>query len=219
MAKPKSPYVQNLDAIQVAVNSFLKPLNFRKKGRTHNRRTKGELTHVISFQMGQYPLGDSYVIPGLRESFYGKFAVNLGVLLPFVYQVERQQQPSDFVQEYDCTIRQRLGTLAFGKDEWFEVADETAALTTTVVDLLDRFGLAFLEQFQTYGDVLSYYNLHGGLPFQTDGRASLEAALIAHHIGDESLSKALLAKAHATGHKGFQQHVAELAKRIGSTFG
>lgn len=90
--------------------------------------------------------------------------------MPCVYQTEWQKPLPDFIQEYDCTIRQRLGALAFGKDEWFEITDDISAL---------------------------------------------EAALIAHPIGDEILSKTLFAKARDTDNKGFQNHVAEIEKRIG----
>jgi hypothetical protein len=211
---PKSQFAQNLDAIQATVQSFLKPLDFRKKARVHNRRTESGLVQVISFQMGQFPIGDNYVIPGFRENLYGKFAINLGILLPCVYQVERQKTVPDFVQEYDCTVRQRLGTLAFGKDEWFEISDDIATLATNIVRLLDKYGLEFLEQFKSYENVLSYFQANGKLPFQSSNRASLEAALIAHHIGNETLSKTLFAKARDTDNKGFQNHVTEIEKRV-----
>jgi hypothetical protein len=214
MQKPKSNIVKSLDAIQAAVHSFLKPLGFRKKGRTHNRCTDGGLIHVVNFQMGQYPIGD-YVIPGLRESYYGRFAVNLGVLLPCVYEAEWQRPMADFVQESSCTIRRRLGSLAFGEDRWFDVTNDTPALATTIVGLLDQFGLDFLDQFQLYCDVLSYYNAHGDLPFQNHHRASLEAALIAHHIGDTTLARSLFTKALSSSHKGFQAYAADIVKRVG----
>src|SRR5688572_2664900 len=110
---PKSDLAKDLDKLQAQITAFLKPLRFRKKGRTHNRRTEGGLVQVVNFQMGAYPIGEN-VIPGLRESFYGKFAVNLGVLIPCIYETEWQKPVPDFTQEYDCTIRDRLGTLAFG---------------------------------------------------------------------------------------------------------
>jgi hypothetical protein len=213
-ASSKSQFAKNLDAIQAAVNSFLKPLEFRKKGRTYNRRTNDGLAHVINFQMGQFPIGDNYVIPGFRENLHGKFAINLGVLLPCVYEVERQRSASEFIQEYECTIRERLGTLGLDKGDWFEITDDVSTLATTIVSLLDRFGLVFLEQFRTYQDVLSYYNLHGILPFRSSHRAALDAALIAHHLGDDTLSKKLFGIASTTDNKGFKQHIAEIEKRI-----
>jgi hypothetical protein len=217
MAKQESQFALNLDAIQGTVHTFLKPLGFRKKGRTHNRRSDGGLTQVISFQMGQFPIGDNYVIPGFRESFYGKFAINLGILLPCVYSLERQQAPPDFVKEYHCTIRERLGCLAFGKDDWFELKDESTTIAKTVVELLDKHGLDFLDQFKTYQDVLSYYGRHGSLPFQNSNRASLEVAIIANHLGDLTLSTELFAKAGSIDHSGFKKHVLEMKKRLGQS--
>src|SRR5207249_2541374 len=116
---------------------------------------EGGLIHVVNFQMGEYPIGQRYVIPGIRESFYGKFAVNLGVLLPCVRETEWQKPAPEFVQEHYCTIRSRLGSLAFGTDQWFELTSDTSTLTKTLVQMLDRFGLPFFEQFPNYAAVLA----------------------------------------------------------------
>jgi hypothetical protein len=75
-----TPYVKALDDIQKALTAFLKPLGFKKKGRSYNRHVSDGLVQVVNLQMGQFPIGD-YVIPGLRESHYGRFTVNLGVAL------------------------------------------------------------------------------------------------------------------------------------------
>jgi hypothetical protein len=212
---PKSEFAKHLDAVQASVAAFLKPLGFRKKGRTHNRTTAGELVHVVNFQMGEYPVGEHYIIPGLRESFYGKFAVNLGVLLPCVREVEWQKPAPEFVQEHYCTIRSRLGSLAFGADHWFDLTSDTFTLATSLVELFDKFGLPFFEQFPDYPAVLAYFDSHGDLPFQNSGRAALEVAIVARHLGDMQRAQRLLAKAHSTDHKGFREHVSTLASRLG----
>jgi len=82
-----SPYVKALDDIQKALTGFLKPVGFKKKGRTYNRHVGDGLVQVVNLQMGQFPIGD-YVIPGLRESHYGRFTVNLGVALQAVRAIE-----------------------------------------------------------------------------------------------------------------------------------
>src|ERR1017187_1193659 len=212
----KSQFVEGLDAIQAKVDSLLKPLGFQKKGRTHNRPTKGGLTHFVNFQKEKFA-GQRPAFRFFKKKSYGKFAVNLGILLPCVYQVEWQRSPEEFVEEQQCEIRQRLSLVAFKQDKWFEITDDPSDLANTIVDLLQRFGLVFLNQIQTYEDVLSYYTEHGNLPLQTLGRANLEAALIAHHLGNGALAQSLFQKAHATQHEGFQKYVAELAKRVGYT--
>lgn len=212
---PKSDFATYLDSIQASVATHLKPLGFRKKGRTHNRATTGGLIHVINFQMGEYPIGEGYVIPGLRENLYGKFAVNLGVLLPCVHKIESQKSAPDFVQEHHCTIRSRLSSLAFGRDRWFDLTEDTSSLASTLVQLFDRFGLPFFEQFSDYSAVLAYLEVHGELPFQNKSRATLEAAIIAHHLGDIQKAKHYLVRAHATDHRGFREYVSKLASRLG----
>lgn len=212
---PKSEFVKHLDIVQAHVAAFLKPLGFRRKGRTFNRTTAGGLTQAINFQMDKYPIGAHYLIPFFHSNLYGKFAVNLGVLLPCVYETECQKPAPDFMQEYHCTIRDRLSELAFGKDRWFEVTADTSTLATKLVQLLDKFGLPFLEQFPDYPAVLAYHQAHGVLPFQNPGRAALEAGIVAHHLGDAPAAQHLFARAHSTDHKGFRQHVSELANRLG----
>ena len=212
---PKSAFAEHLDTVQAQITAFLRKLGFRKKARTHNRLTTEGLIHVVNFQMGGYPIGEHYVIPGIRESFYGKFAVNLGVLLPCVYETEWQKPVPSFAQEYYCTIRERLGCLAYGRDHWFELTSDSSTLATTLVQMLDKLGLPFLEQFLNYEAVLRYYETHGDLPSQNAGRATLEAGIVAHQLGDVAKSQQLLAKAHSTDHKGFRRHVSILASRLG----
>ena len=209
----------SLDAVQRGAQALLKPIGFRKNGRTHNRLTEGGLTQVINFQMGEYPVGNNYVVPGLRESRYGEFAVNLGVMLPCVYNAEFCDDPPTTIQDYHCTIRERLSQLAFGKDIWLKLTPEPEALSSTIFDMLDRFGLPFLDQFQSYEGVLAFYDDHGELPFQNAGRASLEAALVAKELGDDTLAGSLFDRAYSYNHKGFKNHVAEIASKHGHKTG
>src|ERR1700709_1123710 len=109
--KSKSEFVSALDNVQRAVTGRLRPLGFKKGGRTYNRILDSGLVQVVNFQMGEYPIGD-YVIPGLRESYYGKFAINLGVYLPCVFEIEGEPGPKRIVRDYHCEIRERLGALA-----------------------------------------------------------------------------------------------------------
>jgi len=105
----------------------LRATGFRKSGRTHNRRVGDGLVHVVSLQMGQYVSGQ-----------YGKFAINLGVYLPCVPEIEYGRSASKTIHEYSCEIRDRLGALAFSrKDVWWELdasVGKTAALICRLMD-------------------------------------------------------------------------------------
>src|ERR1700722_3483316 len=107
-------YKTNLNTIQTAIFQYLKPLGFRKKGRTFNRETEKGIVQVINLQSGQHPIGEHYIIPGIRESFYGRFTVNMGVLIEEVHNLNFPSKP--FYNEYHCQIRKRLPELSQGQD-------------------------------------------------------------------------------------------------------
>jgi uncharacterized protein DUF4304 len=198
----KSEFVAKLDAIQKEANSKLRLLGFRKIGRNHSRTTGEGLIHVVNFQMNHFPIG-----------VYGRFAVNLGVLLPCVHRLGKFPLPRSVTDAY-CTICDWLPSRTEAESS-FSLAQDSPTSPSSIVELLERRGLPFLAQFETYRDVLSYFQAHGNLPFQNPGRASLEAALVAREIGDIELSNRLFDAAHQWDHKGFREHVAEVANQFG----
>ena len=213
----KSKFAAALDEVQKPLTLLLKNLGFRRRGRTYNRAVGDTLVHVVNLQMGQFPIGD-YVIPGIRESFYGRFTVNLGVLLPAVLKLERSRDPPAFAQEYECEIRGRLGTLAFGEDTWWDLdhrLQETAAL---IIDLIDRVGLQFLDQFESYSSVLSHLEHTGTLPSSNEGRSALAGALICCELGERERAARFfdraIAIAQQMAHKGFLAHVTALRAEV-----
>ena len=111
-----------VDQLQKALTPGLREVGFRRKGRTYNRTTSDGLVQVINIQMGAYdPPGTVHAVPGLRENFYGKFTVNLGVYVPEVARyVDWRAETKKYIQEYDCCIRNRLGMVSpEGRDLWW----------------------------------------------------------------------------------------------------
>jgi hypothetical protein len=85
--------------------------------------------------MGSFdPPGTTYH-PGLRENLYGKFTVNLGVYVPEVAASHGGGAAKDWVREYHCCIRSRLGELGTEQtDVWWSIGQEKRV----VEDLLPR---------------------------------------------------------------------------------
>lgn len=211
----KSPYVLAIETVQKPVTEFLRTAGFTKNGRTYNRIVDDGLIHVINFQMGQYPIGD-YVIPGIRESKYGKFVVNLGVFLPCVSQIERGKIEKRIFQEYDCQIRERLGVMAERQDVWWSLDTSAQETGTLMVGFLEKFGLPFLSRYVNYATVLSQYRVDGYLPFNSKGRSALVAAIICHNIGDMGSATEFFDKAANSAvennHSGFGNYVEKIRK-------
>lgn len=205
----KSNVAATLDEIQKPINDALKARGFKKSGRTLNRVMPSGLVHVVNFQMGQFPIGE-YVIPGIRESFYGKFAVNLGVVLPCVRRIEHNWEPKKIYQEYDCEIRERLGSLADeGRDFWWTIEPNFDGVADDVFRKLHDLGLPFLEKFNSYEDVLREFECSGKFPLLNEGRSALVVAMIRHDQGDEAGAKLAFerAKTYPTRNPGFIKHV------------
>jgi hypothetical protein len=124
----KSAYVRRLDEIVQTITPDLRAAGFRKKGRTFNRVVEDGLVHVVGFQMGVYPVGgvEKYVIPGLRESFYGQYTVNFGVHIREVYELTLNRAAPVFCQDYNCEVRARIGELrAHPADVWWHLSADS----------------------------------------------------------------------------------------------
>ncbi len=100
----------------------LKPKGFTLTGTTFHRVNDTQLVEVINLQAG------------LRR-LTGKSAVNLGIYIPEVHlllgrsSTIEQARANVTPRETECMVRQRLSTLVFGKDIWYDHSDPVADLT------------------------------------------------------------------------------------------
>jgi hypothetical protein len=123
------------------------------------------------------------------------------------------------VQEYYCQIRERLGTLVYKEDVWWDLDHRIAQTTAAILQLMDSSGIPFLDQYEDYASVLDHVERAGSLPSSNPGRSALVAALICVSTGERERAAAFFDKAAAaavrTKHKGFQSHVADLRTSCG----
>lgn len=164
-----------LDIVEKDVFAKLKPLGFKKNGRTFNRRLDDGIIQVINFQSGQYPIGKGYDIPGLRENLYGKFVVNLGVCIESLYKFQSPTEDKKYYKEYDCQIRDRLGTLLTGQDYWWTITNDNKKITQEIIEGLEAKGFEWFSGIDTKEKIISN-NRH--LPYDATPRAFLDIALI-----------------------------------------
>jgi tetratricopeptide (TPR) repeat protein len=214
----KSKYVQTLDEIQAILGPFFRTNGFRKQGRSYNRLRADDIVQVINFQMGHYSIG-GYEIPGIRKNLYGYFTVNLGVLLPCVDQLEFQRKAKSFYLEYDCHIRARLSELIDqDSDIWWDLNQKPEKLARSMLPLLQKVGQPFVDQFNSYQDVIAYYQDHQILPSNSVARSALVTALIYCEIDQKQTAviyfdRALEYAIEGSSHPDFQNHIQEVRDR------
>lgn len=174
-SETKTDFKTQLDIVEKEVFAKLKPLGFKKNGRTFNRQLEDGIIQVINFQSGQHPLGENYVVPGLRENLYGKFVVNLGVCVESLFKFQYPTESKKYYKEYECQIRDRLGTLLTGQDYWWTISDNNKKITDEIIVGLETKGLEWFSGVDTKEKIISNY---GHLPYSSSLRAKLDIALM-----------------------------------------
>jgi hypothetical protein len=82
---------------------------------------------------------------------------------------------------------------------------------------MDSFGLPFLEEFESYDDVLAVLDKSGSLPSSNEGRSSLVGAMVCVHLRQLERASSYFdrAAAYASANKGFAGHVADVRRECG----
>ena len=203
----------HLDSIQKEIFLYLKPLGFKKKGRTFNRQTEDGIYQVINIQSGRYEFGDKNVIPGFRENYYGKFTINLGVMVPDIYELESYNKPKDIYQDYDCQIRTRLTHLTTKQDYWWPISNDTEETTNEIIQGLKSNGIQWLDTFESREKIIKNWRNMADI---NSPRAELDVALIVLRT-DSDKGKHLMQEYYdkieiRNGHK---EYVKSLAESLG----
>ncbi|QIH34135.1 DUF4304 domain-containing protein [Sphingobacterium sp. DR205] len=171
----RTDFKTQLDIVEKDIYAKLKPVGFKKNGRTFNRRLDDGIIQVINLQSGQYPIGQGYEIPGLRENLYGKFVVNLGVCIESLYKFQSPTENKKYYKEYDCQIRDRLGTLLTGQDYWWTITDDNNKITQEIIEGIETIAFKWFSGLETKEKIISN---NGHLPYDATPRAKLDIALI-----------------------------------------
>jgi hypothetical protein len=151
---PKSEYSQKLDQILQNLSQDFKNKDYRKRSHTYNRVLDSGIIHVVNFQMGTYPLGPNYVIPGLRPNFYGKFTLNAGIFIPEVFVFEGREPPV-FVSEPWCHIRRSTSLLTpEAETHWWDLRNDLCLIAHEIQSYLMEIIFPYLQRFQSYEDII-----------------------------------------------------------------
>jgi hypothetical protein len=205
-------------SVVALVAPILKASGFRKQRHTFNRATEPGLVHVISFQMGQFPLG--YEIQGLRPNLYGKFTVNLGAFVHEVYEVLQRSTPPAFLPEHVCEFRVRLGMLAGPpSDVWWSLDTDAEKLAGDVAEQLGRLAEPWFGRYASR-DAILRINPATGAPPGWPLRAELALAVMRAHRGERAEAQALLRRyleeeRRNPGHPEHRRWVVDLGRRLG----
>jgi hypothetical protein len=218
----ESAFVQAMETVIAAAAPQLKTRGFRKRRHTFNRTRERGAVAVLNFQMGRSEPPRSYVIPGFRDNLYGQFTVNLGIAFEEMWSVDLSSADKafpPFLNEYDCHVRLRLGTLATAQeDAWWPLKGDVSRTGREVAELIERFGLPWLDRFDTRRAILTAWEQDEPISPEREGRLPLVIALLYRHEGEiEQARRAFIHYYQAPHNPHHVEWLRGLAPRIGFT--
>jgi hypothetical protein len=131
-----SEIAQSVDEIiKLGLADLLKTNGYKKSGRNWHK-----------------PVQDNWLIVNVQASSgntgsEGKFAINLGVYHAEIAALAGQSTIDGKPKEYDSTVRERLGMLAYGRDHWWAInsVSNLKEIAAEVVEKMSSFGIPWLN--------------------------------------------------------------------------
>lgn len=131
-----SEIAQSIDEIiKLGLADFLKTQGYKKSGRNWHKPIQNNWL-IVNVQASSGNIGSK-----------GKFTINLGVYHAEIATLAGQASIDGKPKEYDSTVRERIGILAYGQDRWW-VVDSTSNLeeiAAEVVEKMSSFGIPWLN--------------------------------------------------------------------------
>ena len=168
------------DEIEGRIYPALKPLGFRRYGRTLHRFVSGDLSQVIHFQSGMPTKGMG-----------GLLCVNLGIRIPECVEQTFHPNPEKkkYYPEYDCTLRSRLGTVSGKKESWYDLRRGAEKIAADVLNQLNETVLPVYDVLSSREAILAHRREYPLFDTITPHLILLDECMIYGHLGDTAKAK------------------------------
>lgn len=178
---------KTVDEIKSATYEVLKPLGFRKYGRTIHRFVSNDISQVINFQSG---------MP--QHGMRGFLCVNIGIRIPECAECvfHPEEEKKKYYQEYKCNIRSRLGTVSGKKETWYDLQKGADRISKRITDEILKTVIPAFEVLCDRQAILLHRKDYPS--FDTMSRILLDEAMIYGHLGDTKKAKVLFERYYQT---------------------
>ena len=168
------------DEIERRVYPALKPLGFRKYGRTLHRFVSEDISQVIHFQSGMPTKGMG-----------GLLCVNLGIRIPecVEWTFHPSEEKKKYYPEYDCTLRSRLGTVSGKEETWYDLRRGAEKIAEDVLDQLTGIVLPAFDVLSSREAILAHRREYPLFDTITPHLILLDECMIYGHLGDLEKAK------------------------------
>ena len=194
----KSDAAMCIDEIEAAVYVQLKPLGFRKYGRTLHRFVSGDLSQVIHFQCGLPSTGHAQ-----------QMWVNLGIRIPECDErTFSLSPPKRYYREYNCALRSRLGSIDGSQELCFDLQKQPSRLLNQILpDVLTKV-LPVYDVLSSREAILAHRRDYPHFDVMGRQLILLDEAMICGYLGDLEKAQALFAQYYLNAVHAYQREKA-----------
>ena len=166
---------ESVDIIEKILYAHVKPLGFRKHGRTLHRFVDGDISQVINLQNGCPAKG-----------VYDVLWINLGIRVP---ECAENRYPiteplKKYYPEYSCNIRTRLGLLEDDSDMDYDLKEDPQKIAADILSRLEKQVLPVFNVLNSRDAILAHRAEYPRFDYFGNRLILLEAAMIYGNRGD-----------------------------------
>lgn len=164
-----------VDIIEGIVYEHLKPLGFRKHGRTLHRFVEKDISQVINFQNG---------CP--QKGVYDILWINIGIRVPECAEKKFviSEPMKKYYHEYECNIRTRLGSLVDGEDTFYDLGKRPKRIAADIIDRIKKYVIPVFDVLNSREAILLYRANYPSFDQFANHIILLEEAMIYGRSGD-----------------------------------
>ena len=164
-----------VDIIEGIVYEHLKPLGFRKHGRTLHRFVEKDISQVINFQNG---------CP--QKGVYDILWINIGIRVPECAEKKFviSEPMKKYYHEYECNIRTRLGYLVDGEDTFYDLSKRPKRIAADIIDRIKKYVIPVFDVLNSREAILLYRANYPSFDQFANHIILLEEAMIYGRSGD-----------------------------------
>lgn len=173
--KPELNVPTVIDEIEAAVYAMVKPMGFRKHGRTLHRFVSGDISQVIHFQCGQAYRDETHLL-----------YVNIGIRVPecSLHSFLPEEPLKKYYHEYDCTIRSRLGTVRGKRESEYDLHKYTDKIIADILFQIQTYVLPVFDILSSRDAILEKRRDFPLFDTTHSHLILLEEAMVYGHLGN-----------------------------------
>lgn len=171
----KRSATESVDIIESIVYAYLKPLGFKKHGRTLHRFVDTDISQVVNFQTG-------CPAKGVHDILW----VNLGIRVPEcdLRKFEISEPLKNYYYEYECNLRARLGSIVDGKDTFYDLKKDPNKIAKNVVSRIEKYVMPIFDTLNSRDAILRHRTEYAHFDETNHHLILLEEAMILGRRGD-----------------------------------